>query len=163
MTKKHHDGTPSRFWKSIKKNLWLAILLGIVASVIYFVVTAPRIATTEFESTIGLHYHPHITITVNGENVPVPKNIGISTVHNPIHTHEDDNIIHLEFEGAVKKSDIVLGKFFDIWGQEWTATSFMGYPIDATHTLTMNVDGVENTEYRNLLMKDKQEIELIYQ
>ena len=96
--------------------------------------------------------------------MPVPANIGLAgAVHNPIHTHETDNIIHLEFEGKVKKSDTNLGKFFDLWGKEWTATSFMGLPIDATHTLTMKVDGAPSTEYGNLLMKDKQEIELIYQ
>lgn len=161
--KSRNEHTAKQSNRAIKVGASWVIGLGAVLAAVYFVGTAPKVPASEYLSTTGLHYHPHITITVNGENVPVPPNIGIGAVHNPIHTHEADSIIHLEFEGRVKKSDTNLGKFFALWGKEWTATSFMGYPIDATHKLIMKVDGVESTEYGDLLMKDKQQIELIYQ
>lgn len=150
--------------KSHKETIVWSVVLAVVIALVYFAVTAPRVGGSELVSDKGLHYHPILSVTVSGTPVTVPNSIGLGAVHKPIHTHDEgDGTLHLEFEGIVKKTDTRLGIFFDTWGKEWTETSFMGNPIDATHTLTMKVDGEVSTAYRNLEMKDKQKIELIYQ
>lgn len=147
--------------KTTKQIIGWLIGLGVFGWVVYWAVTAPRIPATEYEATNGLHYHPHLVISANGEQMTIPANIGLIGGHNPMHTHDADNVIHLEFTGRVKKDDLRLGKFFDLWGKEWTEGTFMGMPMGG-HMLTMKVNGATSTEYRQLLMQDKQEIELIY-
>lgn len=150
--------------RKIKTSLGWIVTAGVVLSIIYFAVTAPRVASGDVESNTGIHYHPRLTIEVNGQNVVIPNLIGLNgPTESPIHTHEEgDGTIHLEFNGLVKKDDIRLQKFFNVWGKEWTATSFMGNPINAEHTLTMTVNGNPSTEYGNFIMHDKDEIKLTY-
>lgn len=149
--------------KKIKNMIGWAIGIVTVGGIVYVAVTAERLPESELESAAGIHYHPRLVIKINGEPLTIPNNIGIGAAHNPIHTHEEgDGTLHLEFEGTVRKDDIRLGDFFTVWNKEWTATSFMGMPLGDGHTLTMTVNGVSSTEYGNLLMKDKQLIELDY-
>lgn len=146
------------------ENIGWAIGAGVLIAIIYFAVTAPRVAGGDLISATGIHYHPKLSITISGTPIQIENGIGLGAVHKPIHTHDEaDGTLHLEFEGAVKKVDTRLGIFFDIWGKEWTEANFMGNPIGGTNTLTMKVDGKISTEYRDLLMKDGQKIELIYQ
>ncbi len=155
--------------KKIKHRAWWALGVGIIGTIVWLAVTAPRVSALEYESTTGVHYHTHLMIKINGEEIPIPKNIGAvaGAGFNPIHTHETDNIIHMEFEDAthqrVKKDDIRLGKFFDVWGKDFSSMSLMGNKVESGHTLTMKVNGVVSTEYEHYLMRDKDQIELIYQ
>ena len=101
----------------------------------------------------GIHWHPKIKVFVKGQEIPLEKDIGRKGFEQPIHTHEEDyqeGIIHLEFKGLVKKEDVRLGEFFRIWGKEF----------DWSETTRMTVNGVENKEFQNYLMKDKDEIEV---
>ena len=161
---KENDNNARREWRrKIKTFIGWAIGIGIVGWIAYLVVTAERLPPSEFEATTGIHYHPRLVIKQNGENLIIPNNIGLGVTHNPIHTHEDgDGTIHLEFEGKVRRDDIQLGKFFTVWGKEWTATSFMGMPLGDGHTLTMTVNGVSSVEYGSYVMHDKDLIELDY-
>ena len=101
----------------------------------------------------GLHWHPTLTIYVKGEKLEIPQSIGLGAVHQPMHTHDDLPIIHLEFGGMVKKEDLVLGQFFKNWGKD--IRSFGS-------KMRMTVNGEENTEYENYVMKDGDKIELRY-
>ena len=150
--------------KKIKGFVGWAIGIGVVGGIIYLAVTAERLPESEVVSSVGVHYHPRLSIKVNGEPITIPNNVGIGAVHNPIHTHEEgDGTLHLEFEGTVRKEDTRLQKFFIVWNKEWTATSFMGMPLGEGHTLTMKVDGAPSTEYGTHVMKDGELIELDYQ
>jgi len=101
----------------------------------------------------GLHWHPKLEIYVKGEKVAIPQNIGIGAVHQPMHTHDDLPVIHLEFNGTVHASDLMLGQFFTNWGTDMH--SFGQGP----HML---VNGVENTEYERYILRDGDVIELHY-
>lgn len=117
-------------------------------------------------SRTGLHSHPEIKIFVNDEPVPVPGNIGVGAQYagkptydagmrmTAMHTHEPDGTAHLEFPGLVTTDDMKLGNFFAIWGRE-----FMSFGS----TVSMTVNGEENTELENYKMKDGDKIELHYQ
>ena len=108
----------------------------------------PRIVTAN-----GLHWHPQLAIYVKDVQQEIPKNLGLGVVHNPIHTHEDLPIIHLEFQGVVRKDDITLGKFFDVWSKDMRSFGA---------NMRMTVNGVENTEYADYIMRDGDQIELRY-
>ena len=69
-------------------------------------------------------------------------------------THEDMPIIHMEFSKRVSKEDTRLGNFFKIWGK-----GFMEFGS----TVTMSVNGTQNTELENYEMKDGDKIELRYE
>src|SRR3989344_8946196 len=101
----------------------------------------------------GMHWHPQLEIYVKGEKIEIPQNIGIGAVHQPMHTHDDLPIIHLEFPALVRTQDIMLGRFFEIWGKDMRSFG---------SNMRMMVNGGENTEYENYIMGDGDKIELHY-
>lgn len=102
----------------------------------------------------GLHWHPELKIFVEGEEIAIPENVGLGAVHNPVHTHEDLPLIHLEFDGLVRESDIMLGKFFEVWQKDF---------MEFGSTVVMTVNGQPSTELQNYIMKDGDKIELHYE
>lgn len=102
----------------------------------------------------GLHWHPQIEIYIKGKKVEIPQNIGIGAVHQPMHTHDDLPVIHLEFQGVVKEKDLMLGQFFKNWGKDFNAFG---------STVTMTVNGKTSTELQNYVMQDGDKIELRYE
>ncbi len=102
----------------------------------------------------GLHTHPELKIFVKGEQIKIPQNVGIGAVHQPMHTHDDVPIVHLEYPAKVTREDTRLGKFFAIWGKDFR---------EFGENITMTVNGEPNTEYENYEMKDGDKIELHYE
>lgn len=105
----------------------------------------------------GLHWHSELTVYVKGVKQEIPLNLGIGAVHMPMHTHSEDasqGIIHLEFQGLVKKSDVTLGKFFQTWGKDMRSLGT---------NVKMTVNGKDSTEYENYVLRDKDKIELRYE
>ncbi len=102
----------------------------------------------------GIHTHPELEIFVKGEQIEIPQNVGIGAVHQPMHTHDDAPIIHLEYPARVTREDTRLGKFFAVWGKDFR---------EFGQNVTMTVNGEPNTEYENYEMKDGDKIELHYE
>lgn len=164
---KNHDSERREAHRSrqkLKFAAWWAIGIGIVLFVIYLAVTAPKVADGEYESMVGLHYHAHVVVTVNGVEQTLPKGLGLSDrpIESPLHIHEGDNIVHMEFEGAanqkVRKDDIRLGKVFDLWGKDFSSTTLMGNKVGEGHSMVMKVNGAVSSEYEHYQMHDKDEI-----
>ncbi|MEK7148731.1 MAG: hypothetical protein AAB770_02325 [Patescibacteria group bacterium] len=109
---------------------------------------------TNFISKKGLHWHSELFINVNGKEIVAPPNIGLGAKHNPMHTHEEPNVIHMEFPALVRQDDLFLGKFFEIWGKDMRSFGA---------NIRMTVNGVENTEFENYQMKDKDKIILTFE
>lgn len=105
-------------------------------------------------SMSGIHWHPELEIFIKGEKFEIPQNIGLGAVHNPMHTHEDLPLIHLEFEGKVTENDTKLGKFFEVWGKNFN---------EFGSSVKMTVNDVDNIEYQNYKMKDEDKIILNYE
>src|SRR3989344_5002745 len=61
--------------------------------------------------------------------------------------------IHLEFQGLTRKQDIILCQFFKNWGKDMRSFGA---------NIKMVVNGKENTEYENYVMRDKDKIELSF-
>lgn len=145
------------------------IITGLIVVAIALIgiskVTQERAASTDpsVVSTRGIHWHPHLSIVVRGEEVVIPTNIGLSGEHNPMHTHDTDGIIHLEYEGVVREEDIRLGKFFELWGVPFSKTQIMEYENTEEEQVRMFVNGEENFEYEDYRMQHEDEIEIRYE
>jgi hypothetical protein len=119
-------------------------------------------------SVNGIHWHPTLEIYVKGEKQIIPSDIGIGTqyVSHPtydpsmrmtaIHTHDDANegIIHLEFNGIVRKEDTKLSQFLAIWGKDFNSFG---------ENISMIVNGEPNYQLGDYGMKDRDKIVLNYE
>jgi len=126
----------------------------------------PSDPQSEILSRDGLHWHPQIEIYLKGEKQEIPANIGVGTQYastptydsgmsmTAMHTHEPNGIIHFEFPGSVTKEDTKLENFFRIWGKDF---------MEFGSSVTMTVNGEQNTELENYHMQDGDNIELRYE
>lgn len=102
----------------------------------------------------GMHAHATLKLYADGVLQDIPRSVGLGATHNPMHTHAEDEFIHMEFAGTVRKMDTMVGHFFDVWGREFDS---FGTPM------RMTVNGNENTEFANYAMKDGDVIEIWYE
>lgn len=110
----------------------------------------------------GIHWHPEISIFIKGEKMEIPANIGLGVTHSPVHTHDADGVIHLEFSGIVREDDIKLGKFFKEWDKTLNSECIFEFCNGEEGTVTVTVNGELNTEFENYIMKDGDKIEIIF-
>jgi hypothetical protein len=110
-----------------------------------------------------VHIHPHLTITINGQQQEIPANTGIGTdsmgrpTFLPIHTHDNTGTIHVE---SPIQRDFHLKDFFDVWGQTFTNQQIMGSVGLVTMTHTVNGQTSPSTEFGSLLLQDKDDIRI---
>lgn len=114
-------------------------------------------------ATNGIHWHPQLEIYIQGEKQEIPANLGLSVGHSPIHTHEDMPIIHLEFGGIVTKDDVRLGRFFDVWGRTFNEECILEFCNGPAGEVKMFVNGKENTQFDDYIMRDKDAIQIRYE
>ncbi len=143
--------------QSVKKitgwSVGTVLVITAVVGVVWYIATLPAASTSDIISRSGFHWHPELAIYVRGEKQELPPNIGLNAIHQPIHTHDDSplGIIHMEFQGMVRKQDAILGQFFTNWRKDMRSFGT---------NMKMTVNGEENTEYENYVMRDKDKIEL---
>jgi sulfur carrier protein ThiS len=108
-----------------------------------------------------MHIHPQLNVMVNGRVVTVPEKIGIDNSlykdhsldrfgmqgMSPLHTHDSKGTIHVE--SSVNR-DYTLGEFLDVWG----GLDTNGKTVKAT------VNGQPVSDWRNHILKDKEQISL---
>ena len=67
----------------------------------------------------GLHWHATVKLFVNGIKQDLPAGIGLlPTIHLPVHTHDTDNVVHMEFAGMVRERDLRLKELFKNWQKD---------------------------------------------
>ena len=87
------------------------------------------------------HVHALLSVFVDGEQVPVPLNIGIdqaSDYHSPLHTHTPDGVIHFE---ADEPSAFTLQQVFAMWGVDFSADRLGAYTPQADKRIYVYVNG----------------------
>jgi len=115
-------------------------------------------------SRYGIHWHPHLLISIKGKQIIIPAGIGLmGTAESPIHTHDPDGIIHLEFSGRVTEKDTELKNFFEVWGKDFSQDSLLGNKTGKDGKVHMYVNGKENFEFGGYYMKDNDTIELKFE
>jgi hypothetical protein len=108
-----------------------------------------------------LHIHSQLSLFVNGEQVPVPMDIGISDVHASLHSHDDTGVIHVEAQDP--SATFTLGDYFDVWGVRLTPTCLGGYCEQGNKSLHVFVDGEPFTgDARQIELTDQAEITIAY-
>jgi hypothetical protein len=162
---KKDDGGGSYFAVARRKrNRYLKIYIPIVAAVaiavgLVFVVASQGGAM--LGAKMVLHIHPKLNVTANGNPMIIPQNVGIDESlwkdHSldkygmqgmaPLHTHDTTGTIHVESNA---NRPYTLGQFLDIWG----GLSLNGKTVNAT------VDGKPVSDYRNIVLKDGEQINL---
>ena len=105
------------------------------------------------------HIHADLRITVNGSGVTVPDRIGLSPCMRPLHTHDDSGHIHIEYKHP---SDFTLGEFFEVWGQPFDPSQVLEHKVGGGAMLTLRVDGSSNQEFRALVLRNGQQIEILF-
>ncbi len=110
-------------------------------------------------TNLKLHIHADLNILIDGVSENIPANIGISEgIMRPVHTHDSNGEIHIE--GPCVRG-FTSGDFFDIWGKEFDSSKIFDKTTE-NGTLRFLVDGQENSEYRNLILRDDQNILIEY-
>jgi len=140
--------------KYVKALLWIVGIVLILSGSGWYVAKSgilaykPRNLCVQ-HGRVGMHIHPHLKISIKGEEMQIPTNIGVnSSCMSPIHTHDGSGTLHLEFPS---KQNVPLGDFFKIWEKEfdWTKAKMM-------------VNEKENMELQNYMMQDGDQIELLF-
>ncbi|MFA4887573.1 MAG: hypothetical protein WC595_05135 [Candidatus Nanoarchaeia archaeon] len=149
--------------KKKKKGGWIVfvMLMGVIVTGVWFVAqrgdsTLPNIDVPNEP----IHWHPHLSIIIDGEEQLIPEGIGLGQVHQPTHTHESDGTIHLENNRPTAKT-LTVGYFFEIWGKAFNKDCIFEY-CTSKGTLKMTVNGKENNEFEKYMWKDKDEIIIEY-
>ena len=92
------------------------------------------------------HHHVHLTIYMNGQQVPFPAGMGIAvnqstpTCYYWLHTHASDGIVHIE---APAQHTFTLQNFLDIWQSFASSNTQFTFPtqLSAPDGWTMYVNG----------------------
>ncbi len=110
-----------------------------------------------------MHFHPSLTLVIDGKPAAVPAQIGIDPQmwqdHSldsygmkgmaPLHTHDTSGTIHVE---SYANRYYTFGQLLDIWG-----LNLSGYK-----QVTMTVNGQPVPDYQNYILKDGDKIILSF-
>lgn len=142
--------------------LTLAILVG---GVFFLSKTeSPSVPDSEIVERNGLHWHPKLKVTIKGKKQEIPAALGLAgQIHQELHTHDKDGVIHMEMKGIVTKDETKLSNFFRVWGKEFNSTQIFDKTNGTEGTVKMIVNGKENKDFENYLMKDGDNIEIRYE
>lgn len=147
----------------LKIALWILVIAGPIGGLIAYEATRPPTPEDDIISRNGIHWHPQLTITIKGQDQEISPNIGLGGAEMTIHTHDTSGTIHEEIPGLVTKEDIKLGRFFKIWGKQFTSTCIFDQCNGPEGKVSMTVNGKANTDFDNYLMHDKDTIEIRYE
>lgn len=181
------ESSPTQISSWMNKKIGVATLVIIVISGVMYLnkfwgqstknLQGKKLETSgDLISTEGIHWHPELTITIKGEKQVIPSDIGMGMQfagypqYDPMmmmtnmHTHDDSGQLHWEaMNGPVKKGDVKLSQFFAIWGKKFTNSCIFDYCNGPQGRLIFKVNGQDNQDFDNYLVKDKDRIEIIFQ
>lgn len=102
------------------------------------------------------HVHARLAIYAEGQKLPVPTNIGLTSgALSALHTHDDTGLMHIEADAPF---EVKLSDFFTIWGVKFTDTQVGGYKNDETKTLQVFVNGKKVDSPANYVVQAKDTI-----
>lgn len=156
--------------KTETKVILIGAILSVlfVAGAVFFLSKGDNVNVPEDQiiSRKGIHWHPKLTVLIKGEKQEIPADFGLGAIHSPIHTHVADSkegVLHMEMSGLVTKDETKLNKWFQLWGKQFNANCIFDKCNGSEGTVKMTVNGGENTEFENYLMKDSDRIVVKYE
>jgi len=149
-----------------KTIVWVLVVL---AAAFGFIIWGNRQSGGEQDITkmciqhqnLRMHIHSHLKIVIKGEEQPIPENVGIVSpvCFRPIHTHDGSGTLHIEFP---KVRDVRLGEFFTVWEKQFNSNQIFDFQNGPEGQVKMLVNGRENAEFENYIMKDLDQIIIRY-
>ncbi|MEX2187537.1 MAG: peptidylprolyl isomerase [Pirellulales bacterium] len=119
-----------------------------------------------------------LNLFVNGVRTVIPQDVGTATgLVAPVHTHDVSGELHFDPTEATSQLPggraANLGDFFQVWrtnagnagnnaNATFTSTNLLGNQTDANHVIRMFVNGVANTQFENYVLRDNDEITILY-
>ncbi len=164
--RREQEQSSHRRRRLLKKIIPTVLAVAVIGYIGYKVVTAPTLPSAGLVSKAEIHWHARLSITIKGESVPIPANIGIPA-ENPtahpenMHTHAADHIIHIEKLPPVYEADLKLGNFFKVWGKQFNSQCVLDSCVTQDGSLKMLVNGKENTQFENYLLHDGDKVEIV--
>ena len=157
-------------------GFWFGIIVTVLTVIIFWVViasqknikekqeklTAREVALTcTTDMATQYHIHPEIKITINGEPVVIPTDVGITPAcMYSIHTHSSDGIIHVE---APIPKEFTISDFFAVWKKDFSRTKILDAVVDDSTEIVVTVNGEKVDTYENTVLKDADKIVISYQ
>jgi len=136
-----------------------AILIAVIGAAVIFLRPPPNaVPLPDYLSHCVLggiyHSHPNLTITINGASVPFPFNTFDASCQQPIHTHNEPGVLHIETD---QDRDYTLSDWFLLWGHYvnnanyaiFNSNQIFTNKVDSTHHITMTVNGVNDLNFQN--------------
>ena len=148
---------------SEKTFLWIIISIVVIFIVGWFLVSKISSPKSEIIARNGLHWHAELNIKIFSQVQQIPAGVGLGIAENPIHTHDTDSVIHMEFSGLVTKNDLKISRFFKIWGKRFNKDCVLDKCSGQDGQVKMMVNGEPNSEFENYIMKDNDKIEIIFE
>ncbi len=153
--------------KRNKKILTYLILIFLLAFVGYFIFILITGEKAESYTKGSVHWHSRLKVFICGEEIKMPAPKGEHHVGLPLlHTHED-RLIHIE--GIVwKPGDITLGKYMEAIGKNFKDNELLEKGNGASCNgksgkVKLLVEGVENIELTNYVIKNDEDYELRFE
>ena len=111
---------------------------------------------------LAMHDHTHVTVTVDGESVTVPGNVGHdedSRFAAEIHTHDTSGIVHVE---SPTDETFTLGQFFSEWGVALDEDHVGSLGGTTEQELTVWVGGkVHHGDPADIVLEDLVDVDLV--
>ncbi len=174
VSKKQKQWEQKKRKRRIKKiTLWSIISIFFIifilwinnASTNYSNFENPEVSSNQVP-TSQIHWHPQLTIKMNGKEITIDDNIGLGPRrHSPTHTHnEGDGTIHLEnMNPSAQPETMTLGYFFNQWRKPFNQTCLLDKCTDIDGgEIRMYVNGEENFEFENYIFKGEDKILIEY-
>jgi hypothetical protein len=151
--------------RNLRKWLTVVAVIALLAGGVWWASTNQKpVSPSDVVSTTGVHWHPHLEITIKGERQAIPANIGTTGAHtNNIHTHDDSGTLHIELPGRVTRDQTRLKNFFATWDKTFTPTCIFDKCTGPDGTMTMTVNGEPNTENGEYPMRDGDKIVITFE
>ncbi len=151
----------SRTKKRIRNWSIFFIIAGLIGWGIVALIPEKVIGDSSAVPSEPIHWHPRLTITINNQKETIPANIGISGVHQPIHTHDSTGTLHYE-NNRPTLENMRLGFFFEVWGKKFNSTCIFDNCNNDSGTVKMFVNDKENFEFDSYIPKDRDDIRIEY-
>lgn len=162
--RREQEQSSHRRRRLLKKLIPGLLAIAVIGYIGYKVVTAPKLPSEGLVAKSEVHWHARLNITVRGEAVPIPANIGIpagQTHPENMHTHAEDHIIHIEKLPPVYETDLKIGNFFQVWGKQFNSQCVVDTCAENGERIKMVVNGQENTLFENYLLRDGDQVEIV--
>jgi hypothetical protein len=104
--------------------------------------------SSEHVSRTDVHYHAHLSILFQGNELTIPAQIGIPADQSCIywlHTHDTTGVIHIEAPKD-KAKNFTLGDFFKVWNKKLSATQVADITLGSDQKLVTYVDGKQQPD-----------------